>query len=297
MVFMYASHDQQQVLVGVGGSATFIDDESERTAIATTLKLDELAEDAWRLGSVRNAHQNNRQSFDAFWQQVVNSLPCWRCPADHFLWLNPPVPLHAKQITGKNKLLLEFHGYTKLTAPQAATILRSVANQQPSSNWAKLFSLISPQLSQDNDLPDDIKEIERQRALPETTKKALVDARIGQGKYQDSLERLWNGACAVTGCKIREILRASHIKAWKCATNEERLDAQNGLLLTANLDAAFERGLISFTENGNMLVSDRLSEAERTRLGIPRPLVKSPSAAQAEFLGFHRNYWGFPARH
>jgi hypothetical protein len=143
-----------------------------------------------------------------------------------------------------------------------------------------------------NEIVDDIKEIEK-RDLNQTTKKALIDARIGQGKFREKLEKRWNQACSVTGCKIRKILRASHIKPWKCSSDKERLDAENGLLLTANLDAAFDSGLISFSDQGEMLVSDQLSEKQRDELGVPRPLREHPSPGQAKYLRVHRKHWGF----
>jgi predicted restriction endonuclease len=72
------------------------------------------------------------------------------------------------------------------------------------------------------------------------------------------------GGCAVVGCTASSVLRASHIKPWSKSSDQERLDAANGLLLTANLDALFNDGLITFEADGNMLVSDRLSHKDRT---------------------------------
>ncbi|MGC8525123.1 MAG: HNH endonuclease, partial [Acidibrevibacterium sp.] len=145
-----------------------------------------------------------------------------------------------------------------------------------------------------NEIVDDIKKIEQQTGISETTKKALIDARIGQGEFREELEKRWSQACSLTGCKIREILRASQIKPWKDSSDKERLDAENGRLLTANLDAAFDRGLISFSDQGEMLVSDQLSEEQRAELGIPRPMRgKRPTQKQTTYLRFHRKHWGF----
>lgn len=146
---------------------------------------------------------------------------------------------------------------------------------------------------QADNVVDDIKEIDKQTKIDKTTKKALIDARIGQGKFRNQVKERWSGACAVTECKIDEVLRASHIKPWKESTNSERLDPENGLLLIANLDAAFDRGLISFTDDKEMLVSDRLSEVQRAQLGVPQKLREGPTQKQAEYLCFHRKLWGF----
>ena len=70
--------------------------------------------------------------------------------------------------------------------------------------------------------------------------------------------RRWEGRCALTGVSIGAVLRASHMKPWVEATDEERLDPENGLLLAANADALFDRYLISFTQTercGGMTVS------------------------------------------
>lgn len=79
----------------------------------------------------------------------------------------------------------------------------------------------------------------------------------------------WGGACAVTGIAIPEVLRASHAKPWvDCASDAERLDVFNGFLLCANLDALFDRFLISFSSAGELLVSTAISAADREKLGL-----------------------------
>ncbi|PWG80646.1 HNH endonuclease [Pararcticibacter amylolyticus] len=92
-----------------------------------------------------------------------------------------------------------------------------------------------------------------------TEKRNLVLSRIGQGKFRMSLFDLWDG-CAVTGIKIPEILRASHIKPWKSSTNYERLDPFNGLLLSPTIDLLFDHGFVSFKDDGAILLSKRIKE-------------------------------------
>ena len=87
----------------------------------------------------------------------------------------------------------------------------------------------------------------------------LVRQRVGQARYRDALMAYWGGACAVTGVSVAEALRASHAKPWaECTDDAERLDAFNGFLLVANLDALFDRFLISFDDAGHLLTSPRL---------------------------------------
>ena len=71
----------------------------------------------------------------------------------------------------------------------------------------------------------------------------MVRQRIGQQNFRQALMTYWGGACAVTGIDVSDVLRASHIKPWaECATDAERLDVFNGFLLSANLDALFDKG-------------------------------------------------------
>lgn len=121
-----------------------------------------------------------------------------------------------------------------------------------------------------------------------TTAQALVDARLGQGAFRGSLEAKWNGACAVTGCAISGILRASHIKPWAASTDSERLDPENGLLLVAHIDGLFDKGLLSFEKDGRMLLSKQISPRDRQYLRLPKSLRERPSKQQCRFLEYHR---------
>jgi HNH endonuclease len=140
---------------------------------------------------------------------------------------------------------------------------------------------------------DDIAAIEQDRTVPETTRKALIEARRGQGAFRKKLDELWGDACAVTNCGVRDLLRASHIKPWRLATNEERLDAANGILLSANIDILFDKGFVSFDERGRMLVSPRLSAADGRLLGLPGRLRRKPEGRQRVYLAHHRKAFGF----
>lgn len=127
-------------------------------------------------------------------------------------------------------------------------------------------------------------------------------ARVGQGVYRENLEKLWDRACAVTGCRIREVLRASHAKPWKDCKDkdeEQRLDGHNGLLLSANYDALFDKGLISFSalkEGWKIMISPSIEESQLENLGIgknvrlnpPKNLKLEDKERIDEFLKYHR---------
>lgn len=104
--------------------------------------------------------------------------------------------------------------------------------------------------------------------LPKTTEvEGLVIQRVGQDIFRDRLMTYWQARCPLTGITDPALLRASHIIAWKdCASDAERLDVHNGLLLSALWDAAFDRGLVTFDHEGRPEFSPRLSETARAEL-------------------------------
>ncbi|TCO33936.1 HNH endonuclease [Dokdonella fugitiva] len=118
----------------------------------------------------------------------------------------------------------------------------------------------------------------------------LVRQRVGQARYRDALLTYWDGACAVTGVTVTEALRASHAKPWaECADDAERLDAFNGFLLVANLDALFDRFLISFDDAGHLLTSTRLSPGDLHGLGIrPGMVLRWLTSEHLPYLQWHR---------
>ena len=110
--------------------------------------------------------------------------------------------------------------------------------------------------------------------LPRTTEaERFVIQRIGQDVFRAGLIAYWEGRCPLTGITDRALLRASHIIPWsECASDAERLDVHNGLLLSALWDAAFDRALVTFDDEGEPEFSSRLCEASRAELRWHSPL-------------------------
>lgn len=125
-------------------------------------------------------------------------------------------------------------------------------------------------------LPDaPLQEFERQVAnLPRTTEaERLIVQRIGQDVFRDRLMDYWQGCCPLTGISDRALLRASHIIPWaECETDAERLDVHNGLLLSALRDAAFDRALVTFDNEGYPEFSPSLSEQARIEFRWNSPI-------------------------
>jgi predicted restriction endonuclease len=142
-------------------------------------------------------------------------------------------------------------------------------------------------------LPDELLHTFQTRiiALPTATEaERLVIQRIGQDLFRDGLLDLWEGRCAVTGLAVPELLRASHIKPWAdCETDTERLDVYNGILLAPHLDAAFDRGLVTFDDAGVLIVSGALDDVARTVLGLDTPLrMRQIEVEHRRYLPWHR---------
>lgn len=125
--------------------------------------------------------------------------------------------------------------------------------------------------------------------LPSTQTEALAQQRLGQARYRAALMALWNGACALTGLDIPELLRASHAKPWCDATDNERLDPFNGFLLEARFDLLFDQGLITFDDDGAIMTSARLTADHCGRLGItPDMRLRFIRPAHLPYLAWHR---------
>lgn len=125
-----------------------------------------------------------------------------------------------------------------------------------------------------------------------TTRAQLVDARLGQGAFRRDLDRDWGYARAVTGIRQRETLRASLIVPWRPSSDAERLNPNNGLLLVATLDALFDKGLISFANDGSLLVG-KISGQDQAKFGLLGKLelrIDAPSALTVERLKFLRRH-------
>jgi hypothetical protein len=133
----------------------------------------------------------------------------------------------------------------------------------------------------------DIEEIQKNRKLGPRTKKRLIDARLGQGQFRNDLISLWQG-CSVTNCNLTEVLRASHIKPWRIATQQEKVDVYNGLLLMPNLDALFDQALITFNEQGMIEISKRIPKSAWELFCLSKGLRVKLRPKHKRYLQHHR---------
>lgn len=178
-----------------------------------------------------------------------------------------------RQHTGKNRIShgLEFRADSK----------KSIYG------FISVLSGTNPKRSEDEDIvsaESDMKD------LGATEREDIVKARRGQGKFRTSLDKRY-GRCQLTGCETREALRASHIKPWIRSSNYERLDPANGLLLRADVDAIFDCGLISFDEEGGIVLSGRFDRARLSEFGLTIDAsIDNLSIETRKYMEYHREY-------
>lgn len=131
-------------------------------------------------------------------------------------------------------------------------------------------------------------ELRNRTDLNETEKLQLVRSRRGQGIYRQNLES-FEKACRVTGVANRRHLRASHIKPWRLSTTYEKLDGNNGLLLSPHIDHLFDQGFISFADDGALLISPKADVDTLILWSIePEGSFGPFRADQLTYLEFHR---------
>lgn len=138
-----------------------------------------------------------------------------------------------------------------------------------------------------------VQEIKNDTSIGNTEKTSIIKSRNGQGKFRSNTLRIMP-SCPFTNINLTSLLRASHIMPWaKCETNEQRLDGYNGLSLTPTYDVLFDTGLISFNNDGSLLISDRLSKDVVYSLNLIEGKVyniENKSGKKDFYLNYHRNY-------
>lgn len=122
-----------------------------------------------------------------------------------------------------------------------------------------------------------------------TERKGLVTSRVGQGAYRKGIIHRWEYKCAVTGFDKLDVLIASHIVPWAESTDPERLDIHNGILLSPTYDALFDRHLISFENNGRIILSDAIDPKAYRKIGVTGDeRIVNLSRYNIEYLERHR---------
>jgi hypothetical protein len=133
--------------------------------------------------------------------------------------------------------------------------------------------------------------VESDAHLSDTVRTALITARRGQGLFKLRVMEI-ERRCRITGVENPTHLVASHTKPWRDSNNDERLDGENGLLLTPSIDHLFDRGFISFEDKGQLIISPVAHTRSLNRMGVETERIVNVgpfSEGQRHFLDYYRN--------
>ena len=175
-------------------------------------------------------------------------------------------------------------------APWSEPLPSGAAGARQLASAGELLTLLHRARLLERTLPDALLSEYRHATahIDVTEAEALVRQRRGQALFRQGLFDYWGGRCAISGLEVPQLLRASHAKPWKDASDAERLDVHNGLLLAAHLDAAYDQGLITVHPDGRVESSPRLQAFALAVLGLTAPRrVEGLKAAHAPFLAWH----------
>jgi putative restriction endonuclease len=225
------------------------------------------------------------------WQRLSNSIR----PKDHIARLRPELGNKYAPLTPEGNGLQSVY-LTEIGRGLASTLFSLIGSE--AHQVADVGHQVR-QIERDSPAPErDIDEWERRvevaidsnAAIPETQRSALVQARRGQGLFRDNV-RAVERACRITRVERMEHLIASHIRPWRDSSNEQRLDGENGLLLTPTVDHLFDKGFISFEDTGRLIVAPVADPVSLKRMGIDGEVevnVGGFSQGQRQHLEFHR---------
>lgn len=181
------------------------------------------------------------------------------------------------------------------SSPVLFSQMAAVGAESLVESWDGLYEALEIVSAAARTMPNRVAEKFRKvtAEMPKSTEaERWVVQRVGQNIFRGALLDYWRGACCVTALAIPELLRASHIKPWAlCASDEERLDVFNGLLLAPHLDALFDGGWMTFDPNGQGIFSSQLTAMALEQMGVPQELVLAGLTKQHQtYLEFHRNF-------
>jgi hypothetical protein len=225
------------------------------------------------------------------WQRLANAIR----PKDHIGRLRPDLASKYAPLTPQGNGLQSVY-LTEVSETLASTLFILIGAE---ANQVADAGREVSRVERDSPAPErDVEEWERRvevaidgdAALPQTERTALVQARRGQGLYRENVRSI-ERACRITRVERMEHLIASHIQPWRDSSNGQRLDGENGLLLTPTVDHLFDKGFISFENTGRLIVSPVADPLSLKRMGIDHDAgvnVGAFSQGQQRYLEFHR---------
>jgi len=175
------------------------------------------------------------------------------------------------------------------------TVSQKYMVKLPASAGAFLLGFVGDEALQIQDSLLINKVDDNKNKIPEGSERETISkARVGQGKFRQEVLKVWNEKCALTGVGVREILVASHIIPWQLSNNKQKVDKYNGLALSPDVDKLFDKGFISFDDNGSMLVKSSLPDETLNQLGIKTSKrIEGLKEQHLVYLRKHRELYDF----
>ena len=120
-----------------------------------------------------------------------------------------------------------------------------------------------------------------------TEREAIFKARIGQSEFRDKLIKKYK-KCCLCGIENKELLIASHLKPWRKSNDKEKLDINNGLLLCPTHDKLIDKGLITFSENGDIIISELLTDNDKKSVNVNKTMKIKVNDKNRDYINYHR---------
>lgn len=194
---------------------------------------------------------------------------------------------------GKYKLLGENYPYNGLVFKKKQTPSETTMIGEWKNGKLKMWDE-SYQMTED-EYSDSICSIEENDGKISSSnligkeKDTVIKVRVNQSLFRNRLMSRYD-SCCLCGMKNKHFLVASHIKPWSESSSEEKLDADNGLLLCPNHDILFDRGWITFDDDGKIIISSGLDYDDYALLNISSNMYIDVWNGNKKYLAYHRAY-------
>ena len=237
-------------------------------------------------------HAAGRAWITEGWRVPVNFRPTAQAmrPADNMETLGPLLPTKYSPIQTTGRGNQAYLSPVPENLAQAILSLvgetpESVSTSVPATNQADLADVTREDREQ-----YELQRIDQDTSITETERTSLRKSRNGQQLFRQRVSER-EPCCRVTGISNDEYRIASHIKPWSHSNNQERLDGNNGLLLAPHIDHLFDKGLISFGDDGTLLISPAADIKSLRQMAVPVDESFNAgnfSEQQRVYLEYHR---------
>jgi len=201
---------------------------------------------------------------------------------------------HPKLIPENGKFIIPVKKWVHL-GKTTSSINKFCAPNSISSGSATHFLKWQHGAALTEDVPEGYKALMEPEAnfkiIDPGEKEAVRKYRLNQNALRDLTLKIFEGKCCLSQIRLKQILVCSHIKPWVVSERHEKCDPDNTLMLAGTWDLLFDRGLISFSNSGKIMVSNILNKDDWQSIGIQREAAldeKFLTPGRRNYLKYHR---------